>query len=113
MSTSKVNYKVKQVKNVLLTPVSSPIPSIRLTAFVLKSFVQANTYIDIDTGDIIKTRRWLLSMQDKQSGCFRNSGVLRHKSMKVRYGLAIPVIQISMWRMGMMFLTIKRELQSF
>ncbi|XP_072051680.1 LOW QUALITY PROTEIN: pregnancy zone protein-like [Amphiura filiformis] len=53
-----------------------------LTAFVLKSFVQANMFIDIDTSDIIVTRNWLLRQQKKDTGCFEKRGVLRHQSMK-------------------------------
>ncbi|KAG7168906.1 Murinoglobulin-2-like 1, partial [Homarus americanus] len=52
-----------------------------LTAFVLKSFAQAQNYIQIDTKGLNKTTSWLLEQQGS-NGCFRSVGKVFSKSMK-------------------------------
>ncbi|XP_045126879.1 alpha-2-macroglobulin-like protein 1 isoform X2 [Portunus trituberculatus] len=52
-----------------------------LTAFVLKSFAQAQQFIPIDTGDIDMSREWLKRDQ-MENGCFLSKGKVFHKSMK-------------------------------
>ncbi|XP_028616882.1 murinoglobulin-1-like isoform X2 [Grammomys surdaster] len=52
-----------------------------LTAFVLKSFAQARAFIFIDESHITQAFTWL-SQQQKDNGCFRNSGSLFHKELK-------------------------------
>eukprot|EP00069_Balaena_mysticetus_P007429 bmy_05533T0 len=53
----------------------------RLTAFVLKSFAQARTYIFIDEGHITEALTWLAQKQ-RDSGCFRSSGSLLNNAIK-------------------------------
>ncbi|XP_021046914.2 murinoglobulin-1 [Mus pahari] len=52
-----------------------------LTAFVLKSFAQAQAFIFIDESHITQPVTWL-SKQQKDNGCFRSSGSLFNNAMK-------------------------------
>uniref|UniRef100_A0A2K6ULX0 PZP alpha-2-macroglobulin like n=1 Tax=Saimiri boliviensis boliviensis TaxID=39432 RepID=A0A2K6ULX0_SAIBB len=52
-----------------------------LTAFVLKTFAQARTYIFIDEAHITESLTWLSQMQ-KDNGCFRSSGSLFNNAIK-------------------------------
>uniref|UniRef100_A0A8C9RSC9 Alpha-2-macroglobulin-like n=1 Tax=Scleropages formosus TaxID=113540 RepID=A0A8C9RSC9_SCLFO len=52
-----------------------------LTAFVIKTFTKAQTFIYIDPKIIKEAQSWLLTTQ-KEDGCFRTSGKLYHSSMK-------------------------------
>ncbi|XP_058938489.1 alpha-2-macroglobulin isoform X2 [Kogia breviceps] len=52
-----------------------------LTAFVLKSFAQARTYIFIDEAHINEALTWL-SQKQRDSGCFRSSGSLLNNAIK-------------------------------
>lgn len=52
-----------------------------LTAFVLKSFAQARKYIFIQEAHITQALLWL-SHQQKDNGCFRNSGSLVNNAIK-------------------------------
>ncbi|XP_042222119.1 alpha-1-inhibitor 3-like [Homarus americanus] len=52
-----------------------------LTAFVLKSFAQAEPYIYIDREELARTKRWLLSTQNA-TGCFSPVGKVFNKGLK-------------------------------
>ncbi|XP_008057624.1 alpha-2-macroglobulin [Carlito syrichta] len=52
-----------------------------LTAFVLKTFAQARTYIFIDEAYITQALTWL-SQKQKDNGCFMSSGSLLNNAMK-------------------------------
>ncbi|XP_016077346.1 PREDICTED: alpha-2-macroglobulin-like [Miniopterus natalensis] len=52
-----------------------------LTAFVLKTFAQARTYIFIDEAHITQALIWL-SQKQKDNGCFRSSGSLLNNAIK-------------------------------
>ncbi|XP_036765797.2 alpha-2-macroglobulin [Manis pentadactyla] len=52
-----------------------------LTAFVLKTFAQARTYIFIDEAHITQALTWL-SRKQKDNGCFRSSGSLLNNAIK-------------------------------
>nr|XP_019569050.1 PREDICTED: alpha-2-macroglobulin-like isoform X1 [Rhinolophus sinicus] len=52
-----------------------------LTAFVLKTFAQARTYIFIAEVDITQALTWL-SQNQKDNGCFRSSGSLLNNAIK-------------------------------
>ncbi|XP_010375002.1 pregnancy zone protein isoform X1 [Rhinopithecus roxellana] len=52
-----------------------------LTAFVLKTFAQARSYIFIDEAHITQALTWLSQMQ-KDNGCFRSSGSLLNNAIK-------------------------------
>ncbi|XP_042665577.1 alpha-2-macroglobulin isoform X1 [Centrocercus urophasianus] len=52
-----------------------------LTAFVLKSFAQARSYVFIDEKHIQDALIWL-SQNQKENGCFRSSGMLLNNAMK-------------------------------
>uniref|UniRef100_A0A673TC33 Alpha-macroglobulin receptor-binding domain-containing protein n=1 Tax=Suricata suricatta TaxID=37032 RepID=A0A673TC33_SURSU len=52
-----------------------------LTAFVLKTFSQARTYIFIDEAHITQALTWL-SQRQKEDGCFRSSGSLFNNAIK-------------------------------
>lgn len=56
----------------------------RLSAFVLKSFVQAKPYIFVDDDVIHKTIDWILKNQN-DNGTFREPGKVLHKEMQVPY----------------------------
>ncbi|KAK1341413.1 hypothetical protein QTO34_017819 [Cnephaeus nilssonii] len=52
-----------------------------LTAFVLKTFAQARSYIFIDEAHINQALTWL-SQKQKDNGCFRSSGSLLNNAIK-------------------------------
>ncbi|XP_017163865.1 alpha-2-macroglobulin-like isoform X2 [Poecilia reticulata] len=52
-----------------------------LTAFVLRSFYKAQSFVYIDPTKIDQSKTWLEQKQ-RSSGCFEQSGQLFHKSMK-------------------------------
>ncbi|XP_037370272.1 alpha-2-macroglobulin-like [Talpa occidentalis] len=52
-----------------------------LTAFVLKTFAQARSYIFIDEAHITQALTWL-SQKQKDNGCFRSSGSLLNNAIK-------------------------------
>ncbi|XP_006164926.1 pregnancy zone protein isoform X2 [Tupaia chinensis] len=52
-----------------------------LTAFVLKSFAQAQSHIFVDNSHITSAFSWL-SRKQKEDGCFQSSGSLLHNAMK-------------------------------
>uniref|UniRef100_A0A8D1EWJ3 Alpha-2-macroglobulin n=1 Tax=Sus scrofa TaxID=9823 RepID=A0A8D1EWJ3_PIG len=52
-----------------------------LTAFVMKTFAQARTYIFIDETHITEALTWL-SQKQKDNGCFRSSGSLLNNAIK-------------------------------
>ena len=54
-----------------------------MTAFVLRIYAQAKRYIYIDDKDVEDSRKWLLSLQDFNGGCFKEMGMIHHKEMKV------------------------------
>ncbi|XP_069182538.1 alpha-2-macroglobulin [Procambarus clarkii] len=53
-----------------------------LTAFVLKSFAQASSFIAIDRKKLHKTLTWLLSTQNTTTGCFHSVGKVFNKCMR-------------------------------
>lgn len=53
----------------------------RLSAFVLRSFIQAQPYIDIDPYILEKTAAWILSHQ-KFSGDFEEPGRVLHTELQ-------------------------------
>uniref|UniRef100_G3U1C7 Pregnancy zone protein-like n=1 Tax=Loxodonta africana TaxID=9785 RepID=G3U1C7_LOXAF len=52
-----------------------------LTAFVLKSFAQAQSYIFVETSHIMNALTWL-SQRQKENGCFQRSGSLLNNAIK-------------------------------
>ncbi|XP_066969386.1 alpha-1-inhibitor 3-like [Macrobrachium rosenbergii] len=52
-----------------------------LTAFVLKSFSQADSYITVDENLLLSSKNWLLSLQNGD-GCFQSVGFVIHTDMK-------------------------------
>ncbi|XP_007935409.1 pregnancy zone protein-like [Orycteropus afer afer] len=52
-----------------------------LTAFVLKSFAQAQSYIFVETSHITSALTWL-SQRQKENGCFQHSGSLLNNAIK-------------------------------
>ncbi|GAB5573521.1 pregnancy zone protein [Prionailurus iriomotensis] len=77
--TQKVVEKLGKVKYLLRQDIKSSsldyeLHKRRLTAFVLKTFSQARTYIFIDEAHITQALSWL-SQRQKEDGCFRSSGV--------------------------------------
>ena len=56
----------------------------RLTAFVLKSFVQGKPYIFIDDAIITKMVDWIVNVKyQNQNGSFWEPGRVIHKAMQV------------------------------
>ena len=64
------------VKHALIFP-----PYVRLTAFVLKSFAQAQPWIDVDQNELLLTSDWLRRHQNPKDGCFKKVGDLHNKAM--------------------------------
>lgn len=54
----------------------------RLTAFVLKSFSQAQSHIFVEDSHITDSLTWL-SRKQKENGCFQRSGSLLNNAIKV------------------------------
>ncbi|XP_064116360.1 alpha-2-macroglobulin-like [Macrobrachium nipponense] len=52
-----------------------------LTAFVLKSFSQADSYITMDENLLISSKNWLLSLQS-ENGCFQSVGFVHNTDMQ-------------------------------
>ena len=52
-----------------------------LTAFVLKSFAQAQQFITVDADDLETSQMWLTASQ-QENGCFPKIGRVIHKDMK-------------------------------
>lgn len=52
-----------------------------LSAFVLKSFIQARTYLDVDPNVVEGTTQWLMSRQ-LSDGSFDEPGEVHHKAMQ-------------------------------
>ena len=55
----------------------------RLTAFVLRSFAQARPFIFVDRDELKHTQDWITKYQNPQGGCFKKSGRLFNKRLKV------------------------------
>ena len=55
--------------------------SMWLTSFVVKAFVQASQYIDIDKVSVMESIYWIIRQQGKD-GCFRNKGYALHQELK-------------------------------
>ena len=55
----------------------------RLTAFVLRSFAQARPFIFVDRDELKQTQDWITKYQNPQDGCFKKSGSLFNKRLKV------------------------------
>ncbi len=55
----------------------------RLTAFVMRSFGLARSFIFIDPSVLQSAKDWLISKQGSD-GCFMQEGTLYHSDMKVR-----------------------------
>ena len=55
----------------------------RLTAFVLRSFAQARPFIFVDRDELKQTQNWITKYQNPQGGCFKKSGSLFNKRLKV------------------------------
>ncbi|KAK4324552.1 hypothetical protein Pmani_004827 [Petrolisthes manimaculis] len=53
-----------------------------LTAFVLKSFQQAQQYIQIDTHQLVEIEDWLLRRRRNVDGCFESVGRVINKDMQ-------------------------------
>lgn len=61
---------------------SDPQGSMWLTAFVVKSFAQANKFIFVDNKDLQMSVNWITKKQ-LENGCFPFVGQVFHKDMKV------------------------------
>lgn len=57
---------------------------LRLTAFVLRSFAKAKSFIHIDPKNIEQSKTWLESKQ-RENGCFQQLGKLFNNRMKVSW----------------------------
>lgn len=57
--------------------------SYRLTAFVVRSFFKAQSFVFIDPSVLERSTMWLVNKQ-KQNGCFEKSGKLFNNRMKVK-----------------------------
>jgi hypothetical protein len=63
----------------------------RLTAFVLKSFAQAQSHIFVESAYIMNALTWL-SQRQTESGCFQRSGSLLNNAMKVMLSLNFALV---------------------
>ncbi|XP_077555844.1 pregnancy zone protein-like isoform X10 [Haemaphysalis longicornis] len=63
--------------------------SMFLTAFVVKSFKQAEKYITIDAGNLNDSIKWILTKQ-KTNGCFLNVGTVLSSGLKGKVNSTAP-----------------------
>jgi CD109 antigen len=54
-----------------------------LTAFVVKSFYQARSYIDIDMDNVARATNWMIEQQ-MENGQFDEPGRVIHTDMQVK-----------------------------
>jgi len=52
-----------------------------LTSFVVKAFVQASKYIDMDKRNVMESIYWIIRQQG-EDGCFQNKGYALHQELK-------------------------------
>lgn len=76
MQLPKVGFKCEMI----LMSVSPVLD--RLTAFVLKSFAQAQSHIFVEMSHITSALTWI-SQRQKENGCFQRSGSLLNNAIKV------------------------------
>ena len=62
-------------------PKSDDTGSMWLTSFVVKAFVQASQYIEVDKGNVMQSIYWILRQQG-DDGCFQNKGYALHQELK-------------------------------
>merc|ERR1712088_627462 len=55
--------------------------SMWLTSFVVKAFIQASKYIEMDKRNVMESIYWILQQQGKD-GCFHNKGYALHQELK-------------------------------
>merc|ERR1712038_2052098 len=55
--------------------------SMWLTSFVVKAFVQASQYIELDKRNVMESIYWILRQQG-EDGCFQNKGYALHQELK-------------------------------
>jgi hypothetical protein len=55
--------------------------SMWLTSFVVKAFVQASQYIDVNKRNVMQSIYWILRQQG-EDGCFQNKGYALHQELK-------------------------------
>ncbi|XP_046559047.1 pregnancy zone protein-like [Haliotis rubra] len=53
-----------------------------LTAFVVKSFTEAQPFLEIDENVLRRARQWLKDKQTRETGCFTEVGRIIHSSMR-------------------------------
>ncbi|XP_067667133.1 alpha-2-macroglobulin-like protein 1 [Haliotis asinina] len=53
-----------------------------LTAFVIKSFTEAQSFLEIDQNVLTRARQWLKDKQTRETGCFTEVGRIIHSSMR-------------------------------
>ncbi|XP_077515294.1 pregnancy zone protein-like isoform X4 [Amblyomma americanum] len=63
--------------------------SMFLTAFVVKSFKQAEKYIPIDAGNLNESIKWIITKQ-KTNGCFQNIGTVLSSGLKGKVNSTAP-----------------------
>jgi CD109 antigen len=62
-------------------PKSDDTGSMWLTSFVVKAFVQASQYIEVDKKNVMQSIYWILRQQG-EDGCFQNKGYALHQELK-------------------------------
>ncbi|XP_037563136.1 alpha-1-macroglobulin isoform X3 [Dermacentor silvarum] len=63
--------------------------SMFLTAFVVKSFKQAEKYMPIDAGNLNESIKWIITKQ-KTNGCFQNVGTVLSSGLKGKVNSTAP-----------------------
>ncbi|XP_049273309.1 LOW QUALITY PROTEIN: alpha-2-macroglobulin-like [Rhipicephalus sanguineus] len=63
--------------------------SMFLTAFVVKSFRQAEKYVSIDAGNLNESIKWIITKQ-KTNGCFQNVGTILSSGLKGKVNSTAP-----------------------
>ncbi|KAL1422269.1 hypothetical protein MTO96_022148 [Rhipicephalus appendiculatus] len=63
--------------------------SMFLTAFVVKSFKQAEKYVPIDAGNLNESIKWIITKQ-KTNGCFQNVGTVLSSGLKGKVNSTAP-----------------------
>ncbi|XP_072038907.1 pregnancy zone protein-like [Amphiura filiformis] len=68
-----------------------------LTAYVVRVYAYASQYMSVDVGNLVASVKWLKSLQDAKTGCFRPTGRIIHRALKgsVRDEVALTAYIVS------------------
>ena len=75
------NYRFPDGSYSVWGPKTDDTGSMWLTSFVVKAFIQASKYIEMDKRNVMESIYWILRQQG-EDGCFQNKGYALHQELK-------------------------------